>query len=455
MANDMIRVKQLFKLVTIMSLSALSSESLSSGNDRLITLIDNSVNSKEEYYKNIYKDLHQNPELGFMEFRTAGIISDELSKLGYSVTDKIAKTGVAAVLKNGDGPVFMFRADMDANSVKEATNLPYASKKVVRNLEGIETPVAHQCGHDAHSTWLLGLANTMVELKDEWQGTLVLIAQPAEEPVAGAKAMIDDGLYSTHQIPKPDYFLALHSAPISIGSVMTNTSRLTTGTEHVDITFHGKGGHGSSPHKTRDPVVMAGMAIVQLQSVVSRQISPEEVGVLTIGSVSAGIDNNVIPSESHLRLKLHFSDQSTHDQLINGIKNTSNAVAASYGVAETKMPTLRRKGYASPIINDQQFTTGVVSQLRDLDDITVVHDKIRVPGSDDAFMLIDDLESTRGVYLFIGTVDPDIVEQAKADGQQYPFMPHAPDYQVSLDAIPLGAKLASKIAIRTMNKKLH
>ena len=236
--------------------------------DRIGAIVDQDAARLQE----IFKGIHQNPELGFMETRTAGIVADELTSLGYEVKTGIGGTGVVGILENGPGPVVMWRADMDANAIREQTGLPYASEVQVTNLEGEETYVAHMCGHDAHTTWLIGLARAMKELRNDWSGTLVLVAQPAEEPIAGAQAMIDDGLYTTHGVPEPDVFLAFHTAPLPTGTFASTVGRVNTMSSMVDVTFHGVGGHGSSPHHAKDPIVMTGAAIMQLQTVVSRRI---------------------------------------------------------------------------------------------------------------------------------------------------------------------------------------
>ncbi len=241
-----------------------------------------------------FKDIHQNPELGFMEARTAGIVAKELKALGFEVKTGIGKTGVVGILKNGPGPTVMYRADMDANAVEEASGLPYASKVRVTREDGAESPVAHMCGHDAHVTWMLGMAKAMVALKGDWSGTVVLVGQPAEELITGAQAMIDDGLWTKHGIPKPDFFIGMHTAPGPVGVVVSSGGPKMAGSDQIDILFKGVGGHGSMPQLTKDPVLMAAMAVVQYQAIVSRTIEPQQTAVLTVGSIQAGIDNNVI-----------------------------------------------------------------------------------------------------------------------------------------------------------------
>jgi hippurate hydrolase len=431
----------------------------------LVQKIHSVVDANTARLKNIFKDIHQNAELGFMETRTAAIVAKELRSLGFDVKTGIGRTGVVGILRNGDGPTFMFRADMDANAVKEATGLPYASKVRVSNLDGVETPVAHMCGHDAHTTWLIALAEAMTSLKDEWTGTLVLLAQPAEEPIEGAKAMLDDGLYTTHAVPKPDYFLTFHTAPMPLGTVVLTSGRLNTGSDHIDVTFHGSGGHGSSPHHATDPVIMAGMAIVQLQTVVSRMVDPVEVGVLTIGSVQAGVDNNVIPTEATLKLKLHYSNAEVRERMVEGIERIANNIARTYGiVSDDMMPTITYKGYAPAVFNSEDYIARIRKVLAEADaadkivndaraiEGVAVHD-VTIPGSDDAFALIEGAEGAKGAYLGIGTADPEVFAAARKEGKEFPFFVHEPNYVVDLESIPYGAKIATLLVLDAMSRK--
>src|SRR5580704_13577353 len=191
----------------------------------------------------IFIDIHENPELGFMEVRTSGIVAKELKSLGYQVITGIGKTGVVGIFKNGDGPIVMYRADMDCNSVKEITGFSYASTKTMKKEDGTETPVMHACGHDAHVTWMLGIAKIMVKLKNEWKGTLVLVAQPAEETLQGAKAMVNDSMYE-RGVPVPDYLFGMHTFPIPVGYLYNAGGDRLAGSDQLDVTFHGIGGHG-------------------------------------------------------------------------------------------------------------------------------------------------------------------------------------------------------------------
>ncbi|MES1226553.1 MAG: amidohydrolase, partial [Bacteroidota bacterium] len=276
----------------------------------------------------IFKDIHQNPELGFMETRTAGIIAKELKTLGYEVITGIGKTGVVGILKNGVGPVVMYRADMDCNPVKEITGLPYASTKMVKKDDGSEVPVMHACGHDAHVTWLLGIAKIMASLKNEWKGTLVFLAQPAEELILGAQAMVNDNMYEKG-VPVPDYLFGMHTWPIPVGTINNAGGARFAGSDQLDVTFYGVGGHGAHPETTKDPIVMASNAVMQYQTIISRNLGAQSDCVLTVGAIQAGSVNNVIPPSALLKLNLRWFNDKDRNTLLNGIKHINEGIAVA------------------------------------------------------------------------------------------------------------------------------
>lgn len=240
----------------------------------------------------IFKDLHQHPEIAFTETRTADIVAKDLAALGLTVTTGIGKTGVVGVLQNGAGPTAWFRADMGANGVKEETGLSYAATGKQRLEDGSEIDVMHACGHDAHVTWLLGLAKAMVALKQDWSGTLVVYAQPAEEVGLGAQAMVKNGLWNRN-FSKPDFAFGSHTAPSPVGYVSNTSGVRMAGVDQLDVTSTGIGGHGSTLQLTIDPVVMAAQAILSYQIVISRNVDSQSAAVITVGSIEAGKDNNV------------------------------------------------------------------------------------------------------------------------------------------------------------------
>jgi hippurate hydrolase len=397
----------------------------------------------------IFEDIHQNPELGFMETRTSAIVAKELTALGYDVTTGIAKTGVVGILRNGSGPTLMFRADMDANATAEATGLPYASKVRVKLASGVEVPVAHLCGHDAHITWMLGLAKNMVRLKSEWSGTLVLVAQPAEELIEGAKAMVSDGLYSKYEVPKPDYLLGLHTAPFPTGMIAFRSGDTQAGTDQLDVTFHGIGGHASSPQVTKDPILMAASAVTQYQFIISRAIDPQHAAVLTVGSIQAGTENNTIPDAALLKLNLRWFQEDDRKLMLEGIDRINKSIGSAYGLPEALMPTTVLKGGSVVLSNDSQMAIEVQPVLRTLlGPQAVIPELPKVMGSEDFQHLVIDNEKHQYLYMVVGTAKPADVKKALAEGKSVPYSNHNPNYQVDLDAIPIGAKVATLASLQ-------
>jgi len=410
----------------------------------LVGKVTASIDSDSERLEAIFKDIHQNPELGFMEVRTAGIVARELKALGFEVTSGIGKTGVVGIFRNGAGPVVMYRADMDANAVEEATGLPYASKVRVKREDGSESPVAHMCGHDAHVTWMLGMARAMVSMKDDWSGTMLLVGQPAEEPITGAQAMVDDGLWSEHGVPKPDFFIGMHTAPGPVGVVVSSGGPKMAGTDQIDILFKGVGGHGSMPQLAKDPVLMAAMAVVQFQAVVSRVIEPQQTAVLTVGSIQAGADNNVIPGTALVKANIRWYDPQVRDQLIAGIRSVSNGIARTYGMPEDQLPVITMKGGSTPLVNDDALSNRLAVPLRGLlGDKNVVTDFPPATGSEDVHLLLGPHKDVPFTYLIAGVADPEVFAAARKEGKFMPYSAHNPNFVVDLEAIPVGTKIAT------------
>jgi amidohydrolase len=389
----------------------------------------------------VYKDLHQNPELGFMEVRTSGIIAKELKALGFELITGIAKTGVVGILKNGDGPIVMYRADMDCNSVKEITGLPYASTRTMKKEDGTEVPVMHACGHDAHVTWLLGVAKMMVSLKSQWKGTLVLLGQPAEEPLTGAKAMVSDKMYD-RGVPVPDYLFGMHTWPIAVGTIVNGVGERAAGSDQLDVTFHGVGGHGSTPEVTKDPIVMACNAVVQYQTIISRSIAAQDVAVLTVGAINAGADNNVIPPTAIVKLNLRWFTEKTRNVLLEGIKNINEGIAVANGLPKEKYPSIVMKSTVLPQVNDASVTNRINGTLTSV----IASDKILtntlpVMGSEDFNHLVSGNNKTVCDYILVGTANKDAYAKAVGEGKRAPYFNHNGNYQVDLTAIPLGVEI--------------
>ncbi|MDB5309531.1 MAG: yxeP [Gemmataceae bacterium] len=275
----------------------------------------------------LYQQLHANPELSLMEVKTSARLADEMRKLGFDVTEKLGGNGVVAVLKNGPGPVILLRTDMDALPVTEQTGVPYASKVRMKDRLGVDVGVMHACGHDVHMTCWVGTARVLSAMKDKWSGTLVFIAQPAEEIVAGARMMLEDGLYK--RFPKPDYALALHSDPLQpVGVVSYSEGLALANSDTVDIIVKGKGGHGAAPHQTIDPVVLSARIILDLQTIVSREVNPLDPCVVTVGSIHGGTKHNIIPNEVKLQLTVRTTKTEVRDHVLKAIDRIAKAAAA-------------------------------------------------------------------------------------------------------------------------------
>ena len=391
----------------------------------------------------IFKDLHQNPELAFMEVRTSGIIAKELKALGYEVITGIAKTGVAGILKNGDGPVVMYRADMDCNSVKEITGLPYASTKTMKKEDGTEVPVMHACGHDAHVTWLLGIAKIMMAKKSEWKGTLVFVGQPAEEVMLGAEAMVNDKMYEKG-IPEPDYLFGLHTWPIPVGTIYNGMAERMAGSDQLDVTFYGIGGHGSSPQFAKDPIVMASTAVMQYQTIISRSIAAQDAAVLTVGAFQAGIENNVIPPSALLKLNLRWFNEKDRNILLDGIKRINEGIAIANNLPKEMYPAIKMKSMVYPLVNNEAMVNKINRSLA----AVIAPEKIitntpAVMGSEDFHHLV--IHNKKAVYDFIlvGTANAELVTKAAQEGKKYPFFNHNGNYQVDLATIPLGTVIGA------------
>lgn len=400
----------------------------------------------------IFKDLHANPEIAFTEKRTAGIVAKELKALGFTVTEGIGKTGVVGVMKNGPGPTLWFRADMDANGVKEITGLPYAPKGKQRLEDGREVDAMHACGHDAHVTWMLGLAKAMATLKADWSGTLVVYGQPAEEVGTGAQAMVADGLW-TRGFPKPDLAMGAHTAPGPVGYVSNSPGVRMAGTDQLDIVFKGLGGHGSTPQMAIDPVVMAAQAVMAYQTIISRNVDPQASAVVTVGAIVAGTDNNVIPQTAELRLNLRWFSPEVREQLLKRIDEINKGVAIAAGMPADQMPTRTMKGNASPLVNDKALVAAINPSLEALMGKGKVIDNFpAVMGSED-FQEAYKGMNTPYMFWLVGVAPPELFAKALAAGRPFPYSNHNPDFFVDLAAIPIGAKVNTVAVLSALAKR--
>lgn len=400
----------------------------------------------------LFKDIHQHPEIAFTETRTAGIVAGTLRALGFAVTEGIGKTGVVGVLRNGPGPTLWFRADMDANSVRETTGLPYAATGKQRLEDGSEVDAMHACGHDAHVTWLLGFARAMVELKDAWSGTLVAYGQPAEEVGLGAQAMVEDNLWG-RGFPKLDFAFGLHTAPGPVGYVASAAGVRMAGTDQLDITLKGLGGHGSTPQMTIDPVVMAAQAILGYQTVVSRTLDPQASAVLSVGAVVAGRDNNVIPETAVLKLNLRWFSQDVRTQMLRRIDEINHGVAIGAGLGPDALPTRVMKGNAGPLVNNAGLAERVNPGLRQLlGEAQVIDAFPAVMGSEDFQEAFRPLGDIPYLFILVGVAPVALFRKAQAEGRPFPYSNHNPDFFVDLAAIPIGAKVNVVAALSILGK---
>jgi len=312
----------------------------------------------------LYRDLHAHPELSFQEVETAKKLAARMRELGFAVTENVGRTGVVAVMENGAGPTVMLRADMDGLPVVEQTGLPFASKEVAVPASGVETGVMHACGHDTHMTAWIGAAQQLAERKDEWSGTLVMILQPAEEIGEGALAMIEDRLYT--RFPKPDYVIAFHdAAQFPAGTIGYSPGYALANVDSVDITVPGVGGHGAYPHTTKDPIVLASAIVMKLQTLVSRESSPLDPTVVTVGSFHAGAKHNIISDEAKLQLTVRSYSDETRKMLLDGIARIARGEAIAAGMPEDKMPTVTvADPYTPSTFNSPDFTEQVMTGFR-------------------------------------------------------------------------------------------
>ena len=308
---------------------------------------------------NLFDHFHRNPELSYREFETAKRIADELEAAGVKVTRNVGGTGVVGILENGKGPTVLLRADMDGLPVKEKSGLANASTRTQEDIDGVVKPVMHACGHDVHITALVGTARRLVALRRSWRGRVMFIAQPAEERIGGAKAMVEDKLYE--RFGRPDYGLAFHvAAGRPAGKLLIAPGVVASSSDSVNVTMFGVGAHGASPHRGKDPIYMASQFVVALQSVVSREIAPLQPGVITVGSIHGGFKHNIIPDRVELQITVRSDDEATRKNLIDGIKRVARGVAVTSGLPENLMPKVEVGFESTPVmVNDHALTARV------------------------------------------------------------------------------------------------
>jgi hippurate hydrolase len=391
-----------------------------------------------------YQDLHRNPELSLEEKRTSAVLAKALTETGATVSTGIGGFGVVAVLKNGDGPVVLVRSDMDALPVTETTGAAYASKATATDAEGRKTGVMHACGHDIHMSCLVGTARWLSDHRERWSGTVVLIGQPAEERVEGARAMLRNGLYT--RFPKPSAALALHVAhDLPVGSVGYISGPSFASSTSVDITVKGRGGHGAMPHNANDPIVQAAMLVVDLQSIVSRQVSPIDAGVVTVGSIHGGTKHNIIPNDVKLQLTVRAFKDETREMILGSIRRKAEGIAHAHNAPK---PEVEIREGITPTVNDPELVAKVVPAFIEALGKSKVVGVEPTTGAEDF-----GLYSEGGVPAFmfrLGTVKPERMEKARMGGSPLPSLHSAEFLPEAEGAIRTGVTAMSAAVVKLL-----
>jgi amidohydrolase len=413
-------MKKIYLLLLLSSLGASSTAAQQS--------LDALVDRELPQLVSTYKALHAAPELSHYEIKTSAFVAEQLRSFGYTVTERVGKYdrpqftgyGVVAIIKNGEGPTVLVRADMDALPVEEKNNVPYASKVKTKNEAGQEVFVMHACGHDVHVTNLLGTAKVLAALKDQWRGTLVMIGQPAEETGDGARAMLADGLYT--RFPKPDFVLGLHDhGDFEAGKVVYVPGYAMASATAVDLTIRGQGGHGSRPEATKDPVVLASQIVMALQTIISRENSPLDPAVVTIGSIHGGAKRNIIPDEVVLQLTIRTYKEDVRQRIVASIERIVKGVALAAGVPEDRAPIVKviESENVPALYNDPQLTERVMAVITKTIGSDNVAKASPLMASED-FGLYSLDHQIPSAYLWLGAIEPSRVAASRKSGKPLP-----------------------------------
>lgn len=402
--------------------------------DDLTTAVKQEVAKDYGYLEALYTHLHSHPEISLQEEKTSARIAEELRSIGYDVTTNVGGHGVVGVLKNGDGPTVLIRTDTDALPVLEKTGVPYASTVTTTDPNGKTVPVMHACGHDVHMTSFIGTARRLAAMRDTWSGTLVMIGQPAEERVLGAKAMIDDGLFE--RFPRPDFNLALHVSPtLAAGDVGLVEGFALANVDSVDIAIKGVSGHGAYPHTTKDPVILGSQIVLALQTLVSRETSPLDSAVVTVGSFHAGTKHNIISDNAHLQITVRSYKDDVRKNLLNGIKRIARAQGLSFGLSEDLLPVVTVGESTPATYNNPALTKRVHDTLASKLGSDHVHMQGPVMGAED-FAHYGRVEPKIPSLIFrLGTVSEDHMAAVKAGDRKFLSLHssyYVPDLEPSL-----------------------
>ena len=402
----------------------------------------------------LYRDLHANPELSFQEFRTSAKLAAEAKRLGFAVTEKVGQTGVVAVMKNGPGPVVMIRADMDGLPVIEQTGLPYASKVKGVSKSGVETGVMHACGHDTHMAAWIGTARQLVANKDKWSGTLVMILQPAEEIGSGARAMLADGLYT--RFPKPKYVIGFHdAAQFPAGAIGYSSGFALANVDSVDIKVKGVGGHGAYPHTTKDPIVLASRIVGSLQTLVSREVDPQDAAVVTVGSIHGGAKHNIISDEVTMLLTVRSYSDATRKMLLDGIRRIAKGEAEAAGMPPEKMPevTIAENEFTPATYNTPELTARMAALFKNrFGDARVIATPPVMGGEDFSEFYRADKANIESLIFWVGGVPQEQYDAATKSGKGLPSL-HSPFWAPDADKVISTATEAMTAAALDLMKK--
>ncbi len=387
-----------------------------------------------------YRYLHSHPELSLQEEKTAAYLAKQLTAMGFEVSTGIGGHGLVARLENGDGPTLMYRADMDGLPIPEDTGLPFASQATGVIPSGDEVPVMHGCGHDVHMTVLLGVASEMMARRDDWQGTLLLVGQPAEELGAGAQAMLEDGLYQRFGVP--DANLALHvNATLPVGQIGYVSGYALANVDEVDITVYGRGGHGAYPHTTRDPVVMAAQIVLGLQTIISREVSPLDSAVITVGSIHGGTKHNIISDEVNMQLTVRSYSDESRAMLLRRIEEVSQGIARTAGMPEDRLPVVTvTDEYTPAVYNDPELVTTVAGLLKQQLGASAAVEVQPVMGGEDFSFFGRTDERVPGNIVWLGTVSQADVDAAGAGKLSLPSLHSAKFAPQAEPAIKTGVE---------------
>jgi hippurate hydrolase len=397
----------------------------------------------------LYKHFHAHPELSLEEKETAARLAKELKEIGYDVTTGVGGHGVVAVLKNGQGPTVMVRADMDALPVAEVTGLPYASKRRTRDAQGRDVGVMHACGHDVNMTCMVGTARVLFKMRERWQGTLVFIGQPAEEIGAGARMMLADGLFQ--RFPRPDVCLALHcDARYAHGTVNFRAGQMQANVDTVDILVRGKGGHGAAPHTTIDPVVLAARIVLDLQTIASREVDPLDAVVVTVGSIHGGTKHNVIPNDVRLQLTVRTLNDKARQQVLEAIARIAKAAAVSARAPEPTI-TVDEGQFTPSLSNDAELTKKMVALFQKVLGADKVQERPMSLGGEDFSRFV--LAGVPGFYFHLGSAPPEKVAAAKEGGPPLALTHTDAYFPIPEPTVKTGVLSMSAAVLSLMGKK--